>query len=111
MSVKVITKGEIQYLLDFIDSVISLDEALQYEDLGLPNELILMAEDSVEILESIIRGADHVIPDTAYSTEVLHNIRRTALRGRDAMAYEEKAFADGYQHILDELQRIGITNG
>jgi hypothetical protein len=64
MSVKVITSGEIQYLLDFIDSVLAIDEALSYEGTGLPNELILMAEDCCEILESIVRSVDHPIPDS-----------------------------------------------
>lgn len=109
--VKVITSGEIRYLLDFIDAVVALDEALSYEDLNLPNEMIIMAEECAEILESIVRGVDHTIPDNAYSTEVLHNIRRTALRGRDAMALDSSEAVDGYQHILDELQRIGITHG
>lgn len=63
MSVKLITTGEIQYILDTLDGVVSLDEALQYEDASLPNDLMLMIEDCYEILESILRMVDHPIPD------------------------------------------------
>lgn len=63
MSVKVITTGEIQYICDTLDAVVSLDEALQYEEASLPNELMLMVEDCFEILESILLSVDHPIPD------------------------------------------------
>ena len=48
---------------------------------------------------------------TNYEKETLHNIRRMAERGK-TFAYNNKndEYIDMFQHILDELERVGITN-
>jgi hypothetical protein len=112
MSVKLITKGEALHLLDFIDAVCAVDEVMVYEDgITLPNELILFGEECAEILESIIRGADHPIPDKPEAVETLHNLRRTAERGRDASwNLKDSKIVDAFQHIIDLLEQVGITD-
>lgn len=64
MSIKVITTGEIQYILETLDDVMRVDEALQYwQDDNLPNGLISNIAECCKILEAIMHSEDQAIPE------------------------------------------------
>lgn len=64
MSIKVITTGEIQYILETLDDVMRVDEALQYgQDASLPDGLISNIAECYKILEAIMYSEDQAIPE------------------------------------------------